>query len=504
MLNMACKSQIEPLQLKFSNVTLTNDGQANRMGLALQFGSPGQIIALTPSTLVNNTVLTNRASCGSNANSSCIQSIGGGFDPSASSDFHSSVPAAWNGSAESGADVLINIPSIYFNDVLTVALDQTTQALPGFPLLLGPTQTSVYSQLGLGSNSTFINRLIEARLAPSRSWSFFAGIYSRLQAGSLIVGGYADRFYQGTLYTKNVTDTCTTCFELVSMDYYQDGVTTSLLPDGSSGSMNILVEPYYPVMLVPNDMFYKFGNATNGTLTSVFGLHSYSPNAVPTGNITITLSNGLTTTIPNKALFDPPAYDNGILDGIRIGSTVYGVFSPWSSWTSTPMIPNTAVLGMPYAAMVYLIRDYERQSLSIANANQEAEIGGNAESICPLNETSHRKVNHTGDIVGGVIGGLVGLFLITLLAWFLWRRGRRPGTKLQGLSEASVDSEKSEMRSDSRYPQEKSSLEKSAGTPNNPSEMPNDTAKIEMPSKQSTHPTEMPAEGNVVRSELPS
>lgn len=506
---MSCESQTKPLQLRFSNVTLTNDGLANLNGIAMQFGSPGQIIALTPSTLMNNTVVTNRESCGSDANSSCIQSIGGGFDPSKSSSFGASTADAWNGSVEADIDLFINQRTTYLNDELTVAVDQSSQSLSEFPLLLWNKEASIYSELGLGRNSTFINRLAEARLIPSRSWSFFAGVYSQIRAGSLIVGGYADRFYQGTLRTSNVSEFCDVCFELTHMNYQQDGLTFNLLPEGKT--VTAIIDPYYPANAVSDSIFYKWGNITNGTLSPVIwnGIHTYSSDVVPTGNVTITLANGLTTTIPNKALFYPPAYDNGMMAPYRADSTVYGLFarsSTDSKWIVATATEETIVLGMPYVAMIYLVRDFERQTVGIANANQEAQIGGSATTICPVQAKSSTMTSNTGVTVGAIIGGIAGLGLIIFIAWSFWRKSKEAAaSNLKAEAKGSLASEiKPELPASGIYSPAGSSFGKPVGSVVSTQELSSESTKFEMPENQPWPLQEMPSDDKIFRSELPA
>lgn len=525
---MSCKSGIKPLQLAFSNITLTNNGQANSHGIAIQVGTPGQILAITPSTLGNNTILTNKGTCGSSTNTSCIQSIGGGFDPSTSSSFIATTANAWNGSVTDYTfyQTLVNTPATYFNDKVTVASNQESFALPGFPLLLNPDQADIYSQLGIGANSTFIGRLIQAGLAPSNSWSFFAGVYSQVKTGLLILGGYADRFHQGELLWKNVTsENGDLWYDVTSMVYEDGSQTVDLMPAGSNW-FRAFVDPYYPSMVVSNSTLQKFGKATNGTYLTKYGLWSYPSNAVPTGNITITLMNNLTTTIPNHALFDPPAYDNGVLSDFRKGSTstVYGVLESWSAWVTEEPTDNRALFGMPYAAFVYLVRDYERNTAAIANADQTAQIDGDATPICSLQDSSHGSSNHAGAIAGGVVGGVVGLALIAFLVWFFLRRKKRAAAAKQpeekdaafATPKTPAGGEKSELATSGTVVHNRSSVEKPASPAVGTAEMSNATSRVEMPGTvapppvemhgtQEPPPTELPGgQGKAVRAELPA
>lgn len=509
---MSCKSGIEPLKLGFSNVTLLSNGQALSNGVAVQVGTPGQILALTPSTLSNNTLLTNSAFCASN-NSACISTIGGGFNPSDSSTYESTTIDAWNGSLENVAyyDALLNVHGTYFNDDLTIGVNQKAQTIPGFPFLLANLKSSFYPQLGIGSNSTFINSVVDAGLAPSRSYSFFAGIYSSLRAGVLIIGGSAERFYQGTLYTKNNTNPIGgISFRVENMVYEEHGRTTSLMPDNAN-YFDAFVDPFYPTLVVANSTAERFGSVTNGTYDSELGLYTYPTATAPKGNITITLDNNLTTTIPYYALFDPPAYDNGILSIYRNGttSTTYGVVATWSVYGAAPPTGNGALFGMPYAAMVYIMQDYERNTVSIANANQDAEIGGSVTPICSLKDSTSSGSNHTGAIAGGVVGGVVGLALIALLAWFLWRRKKTAANVGSAPLEKDTSDEapselKSELATSGTVVHNRASVEKPADPVGQATEMSNETSRVEMSGSQQRPPAELPSDANVVRSELPA
>lgn len=519
---MPCKSGIAPLQMGFSNVTLEPNGQSvTSNGIAMAVGSPGQIIAITPSTLSNNTIIMNRGHCAYN-DIACVGTIGGGFNASQSSTFMQTTLDAWNGSVQDAAyyDALLNVPGTYFNDDLTIGVKQEPQTFTGFPLLLASLKSSFYSQLGIGSNSTFIDRVVEAGFAPSRSYSFFAGIYSSVQAGVLVIGGYSDRFYEGELYTKSLDGmTNEIHFGVTKMVYEEDGQTTDLMPDNFT-EFRGYIDPFYPTLIMPNSTATKFATATNATYLPKVGLFSYASTAVPKGNITVTMENNITTVIPNYALFDPPAYDNGILSVYRNGSesVVYGMITTWETYGST--VEDIAVFGMPYAAMIYIIQDYERQTASIGNANQNAQIGGDLTAICSLNKFSHGSSNHAGAIAGGVVGGVVGLALIALLGWFLWRRKKRAtaaNRETKDVSEVpgvaagaaaipqtpAAGSEKPELSASDSVVRNRSSVEKPTDFNGDAAELSSGSTRVEMPGSD-IPPSELPGQENkVVMSELP-
>lgn len=519
---MSSSSQPQPLLLKYTNNTVSTDDGAISNGIAFQLGEPPQLFSLTPSTLLNNTYFNSLSTCGSNPNDTCIASIGGGFTPSASSTFRASNINAFNGSAETNGDVLIGQPALYFNDVLTI---DSGRALYGFPALL-QRNVNIYGALGIGKNSTFINWLADSGFIPSRSWSLFTGVYAKARGGALILGGYADRFYTGQLHTKNITDGafCPACFNVSGLEYEAGGVTVNLLPDANQ-SMWTVIDPYWPTLIVPDECLWKFGNATQGDWHySDFSFH-YPSNNVPTGNITVTLDNGLKTTIPWSALFDPPAYDNGILANGRNNSEVYGMLQPWWAYTAANVPANTAVFGMPYAAFVYIIRDYERDQVKIANANQDAMITGNTTTISSTGSEGGKKGgSHTGAIVGGVVGGVVGLLLILALLWFFLRRRKR-SQQTKGAEGAASKTEDSDESAKSELPvysatphdtphatpltsntSEKPELPTAGAEADPPQELPVNRSNTtqELPGEPQTPVKELPGEGKVIRSELPA
>lgn len=516
---MSCASDVQPLQLKFSNNSVSTQENAFTNGVAIALGSPPQLFSLTPSTLLNNTYINSISTCGPNPNGTCLSVIGGGYSSSASSSFRASTIDAFNGSTEGGADNLIGQPALYFNDLLTVSANQL---LPGFPALV-LSGAPIYGVLGIGKNSTFINRLVEAAFAPSKAWSLFTGVYSNIGAGSLIIGGFAERFYTGELHTKNITagSACAECFEVTGLDYIEGGSTVNLLAN-VTGSLNIFVDPYYPTLIVPDEVLWGFGNASRGTWSPQDYTHVYTPNNVPTGNISVTLGNGLKTTIPSSSLFDPPAYDNGVLALNRNQSVVYGLLNPWTAYTTGAAPTNLGIFGIPYSAMVYIIRDYEREQIKIANANQAAEITGNATTICPLDSSSGGGgSSHTGAIAGGVVGGIVGLLLIAFLGWFLWRRKKRGGKAKEDKTASADASEKSDDFVKAELPTYTTASPTTAGgdmkIQNDVShpqgqpdhitqELPAEGANAikEMPAEQATPVKELPNENKTIRAELPA
>lgn len=123
--------EIPPLQLSWSNTTLSEDGLAVTRGIEVGIGTPNQIFAFRPSTTLNNTRINNVLGCITPTNDSCVGSNGGVFQPSKSSTYSVSIRAQWNGSqidqeTSTGAYV-------YFHDAVDF---QRNGHVDGFPLVM--------------------------------------------------------------------------------------------------------------------------------------------------------------------------------------------------------------------------------------------------------------------------------------------------------------------------------------------------------------------------------
>lgn len=458
---MSCSNtNVAPLQLSFSNQSLTSTGEAQSWGVGLQIGTPPQLISFTPSTGANNTYVNNIAYCGSNSNTSCIQSIGGGYNQEASSTASGSIPFdAWNGSV-TDIEIGANSGDIFVNDVMKLK-DNT---IYGFPFVVEP-GNGYYSfpEIGLGKNSTFIQAAIDVGAAPSDSWSFYSGIYADTGAGgSLIIGGYSEDLYEGEIYTKNMSSLpednpmlqswveawpIQFVYDVVGLNWTTSNGTFDIMGSADSRQstigqeMVLMIDPFYSTLTVPNSVFYNWGNATKGVYDEVMELYRYT--SIPEGNLTVTLKDGLVSEIPYWAIFDSPgnAFDNGYLGVYRNASTrdtIYSLVAPWYFY-DLPDYNNAALFGMPYTAFLYLVRDYERQTAQIANANQNAVATSvNVKTICPLHADQRKESGgsgtNVGAIAGGVVGGVVGLALIGVLVWFLLRRKNKKSKELENES----------------------------------------------------------------------
>lgn len=475
--------------------------------MAVFAGTPPQKLSLSPSLSINNTLVNNIATCNTQSNTSCISLLGGAFNPDGSSTYRVSSLGYFNGSLE-GNDIsyLFNAPYVYFNDIFQVG-DHAT--LDGFPFVM-ETNILQFGALGLGSNSTFLSSLVDANLVPSNSFSVYTGIYSEIKAGCVVAGGYSEQFYEGPLYSHQPSPAwCPACFNVTGMRWQDSNGSVDLLSGLSQKSFIASIDPYQPYLVLPAPSFTAIQNRTGASIGVQYPVLSYPKANVPDGELVITLNNGLETTIPNYALFDPPAYDGGLLQLNRNNSEVYGLMASYDTVTGTTGIDNSGMLGVPYAAFTYIIRDYERNNVSIAKAANitAANFPGNFTSICSTKKAAASGTggsgnsSHTGAIAGGIVGGIVGLALICLAIWWFFIRSKRKRAG-EELVEAPLSAEHknpnalatgkngtTSSSSDSPLYTKHSEL----NATNSIQEAPTDTAKQEMPSDADRTRSELPA-----------
>lgn len=510
---MSCSSSVQPLALTWVNNTVSPDGRAINDGIGVLVGTPGQTLSLTPALSINNTAINSISICGTgsaaSSNDSCISPLGGVYDSSKSSSFSPSVVGSWNGSSEDDSSVLFNSNWQFLNDKL-----QTGKVdLPDFPLLLSSDSYS-FGILGIGQNSTFISSLVAQNLAPSNSFSLYTGQYSALRAGSLVIGGYSDEFHDGPMHHGEVfSPACTACVNITSLKWSPtSGQAVELLANRTSGNRWLIgvIETAEPFFGLPTDITNHLSNVTNSIGRGVVNVLSYPPSALPQGDIVVTLANGLQTTVKHEALFGPTVYTNHLLDDYANDTSGFSAITDTAQFVKADGADNIALLGIPYASFVYIIRDYERNNFSIGNA---ANITGTSfpsdfTAICPTssNGSGSGHHSHAGAIAGGVVGGVVGVALLLALAWWFTRRRKRqtPPAPKSAAVEAPIQAEHKDpdtaLTSDTDgtvtasseiYSHEKPRAELSPD--NLVKEMSGKDAKTELPTGNETPRAELPA-----------
>ncbi|RMZ84113.1 hypothetical protein DV738_g707, partial [Chaetothyriales sp. CBS 135597] len=422
---MACDNPAEPLLLAITNNTVTEDGASFARGIAIGLGNPQQVLSLLPAVADSDLFVFNAADCESSSDNACIVSKGGVFDPAESETYVVTTESQWN-----GTESTVENPGsfIFFNDELRYGSDGVAY---GFPAFLNQPGHGSQAALPLGANSTFLRAVYESGQAPSQVWGLWTGtrnIYEP-EEGLLVIGGYDRARVDGPWTVFPTYEGCPTCVTVVDITYVSEGGSTSLMAN-SNDYLDIGLEPFTSGLSLPQDMFESFAAATGATFDSTYQLLTYPIDDPPTGNLSVTFSDGYQTTIPSQELFlRPSTYD---AEGIY---TVINESILISATTNDTSPGYVASWGMPILTMNYILVDHEYQEWKIAPALREpaSSIGSPLiATICasaPSSSTTRPSPgpkSHVGAIVGGVVGGVLGLALILLgFGYFFWRSKRK-------------------------------------------------------------------------------
>ncbi|KIW68716.1 hypothetical protein PV04_04640 [Phialophora macrospora] len=447
---MTCANTASPLLLRWTNITVSSDNRALSRGIALELGSPPQILSLLPAIGNNNTFVFNAADCATSTNDSCIGPKGGVFDPSKSTTYRQTSQTTWNGSQtrelEGGS-------YIYFNDYLGVTTSSTIYGFPVFMDQYGRFQ----SGLGLGPSSTFLNATVNAGDAPTTSWGLWTGSRSvdNPVDGLLVIGGYDSARVAADFTEFKSRQDCYTCTEIVNMTYEWDGGSASLL--SASEVMQISIEPYERSLPVRDDIFQTFLNVSGGYWDPDQGLIAYPVSNPPTGNLSVTLQGGYQTTIPASELFIAPRTYNSA-GQYSISNDSILVSHIQNGTDPTKLI----AWGIPFLTMNYLKVEWDRGAWSLAPAYRQdfgavggalvqplctglttpsptvsptslppspnptsTGLGSSSGSAASGSATPEPHHTNVGAIAGGVVGGVVGLTAILVLGWLFLRQRKR-------------------------------------------------------------------------------
>ena len=125
---MACLNAATPLELPWTNITITADNRAISRGIPIALGNPPQVLSLRPWLGGNDTSVFNSGDCGA-SNDTCIGLKGGVYSPAKSTTYLRSPYTSWNGThgreTASGSQ-------IFFNDELQLTFETTAFGFPAY------------------------------------------------------------------------------------------------------------------------------------------------------------------------------------------------------------------------------------------------------------------------------------------------------------------------------------------------------------------------------------
>jgi hypothetical protein len=200
-----------PFTAPLSNCTFAPG--VTSFGILVEVGGPPtpQRLCLTPSTLVNSTLVSVDSLCDSRMTQGECESVRGGlFDKKKSSTWKDVPLSQYNNTRQEGPWASLNPPGITDVGYDTLHIPGGNEVtLYGFGIALNVRGTaSVTGMLGLGTESVFLDQVVAKNYAPSRSWSLDVGSQSAAQPrdGELVIGGYNKGRKDGNFVWHNVSD----------------------------------------------------------------------------------------------------------------------------------------------------------------------------------------------------------------------------------------------------------------------------------------------------------
>jgi hypothetical protein len=272
-----------------------------RRGILGTVGTPPQNISFMVHTYLNSTWIYNSTKplCSNTTTAAqCLTSRGGLYDPSDSSTYtsHPDVYSA-GGSASDvqrtlGTHIWDNVfATDTFNLSANASLTDFPIGIPGFDF---GGEYDRQANIGLGQNSTLLQRLKSSARIPSLSWSYWWGVSNSASTsatpGQIVFGGYDAAKVTGQPFTQILQAPSAAC---------QSGMTFSFtnlilrFPNGTALDLNpsrVLtgcLQPDFPaVMSIPADpYFWRWMNVTETRwIGRSEGTHWFMPMFSP-GNV---------------------------------------------------------------------------------------------------------------------------------------------------------------------------------------------------------------------------
>lgn len=211
------------------------------------------------------------------------------------------------------------------------------------------------------------------------------------------------------------------------------GNVTSIFPNSTTKLLGTL-EPFFDSIYLPYDVYNNFQSASNATYNDALGKLVYNSSFIPTGAMTVTLSNGYKTQILGSDLFDyTQDYDDTGNEYVTNWDLVTAKVDSYDEYPQCWLW-----IGVPFMTMNYVVADYEEKIWMMAPAARDdfgQQTALDLQSLCTLTNTSTptsiptpppHQTNRTAAIAGGVGGGVGGLLLIGgLFALIFFLRHRK-------------------------------------------------------------------------------
>ncbi|KAM7211719.1 Aspartic peptidase domain containing protein [Rhypophila decipiens] len=458
----ACVSAT-PLALPITDIqVLPSISDSVMKGIPARIGTPPQDIVLLPGAELNNTYIYDQQSdCDASIIYSeliCQIRRGGYFLETDSSTFEKSPDLISAGGATQeiattgtglGVKTLTGT-SLSGTEGLAVGAAKALTLPIGIPRLRWDNGYTTLSPLGLGSNSTYLNALVQAGQIPSRVWSLFWGRMWTdvgVMDGHVVLGGYDEEKVVGANYTQPLDySEATGCWTGMKATVsglfvnFRNGTDVDVLPKNSA--IRTCIVPHRQLLLeapgsIVDDVETTMGMSNIGPSYSLhWSARNYNESFLD-GDLTFQLSNGLQVRIPNSQFLTPA------VDILRNGSRVLDMSIRQLLMNGVGEQPAT--LGRYFFTTAYLMVNHEAQSFTLWQANpstssklvavsKEATVDcadgepndGDKSNPGPASPSaeSESKTN-IGAIAGGVVGGVAALIIVVVAYFFFARRRSR-------------------------------------------------------------------------------
>ncbi len=290
--------------------------------------------------------------------------------------------------------------------------------------------------LPLGMDSSFLNFLVDAGQASSRTYGLWAGSESEEapQDGLIVVGGYDESRLKSAATTFPMFSDCPTCAILTAITYDVGGKSTTLFADATD-TLVVHLDPFSSDLKLPAAMLQNLAAAETTAIWNETSRHFELPTTpAPAGTITITLSDmgapggdaskpsvaSYKSVIPATELYSRPrAYNAAGLFEVD-NATVFNM-----AVTNQTGSITIGTLGLPFFTQNYLIVDPDAQKFQLAPAvvapADPKGADAKVKQVCRVLPGAKQK-SQVVAIAGAVVGSIVGTLLLVALVLYLRKR----------------------------------------------------------------------------------
>ncbi|KAI0095828.1 acid protease [Hypoxylon sp. NC0597] len=450
-----------PIAIRVGNVTLANHQVAR--GAEIHVGDPPQPFAFLPQWPYNTSFIYGiDGHCifkrDAPTRDGCTTIRGGAYDAFASKTRQVAYPDDFQAENAPFPEISLAADNLKINEDVTLTEFPLGVALNDW----GAEGYHPMASIGLGTNSTFLNKLQESGRIASRTWSFFwgrnGGSSTSQMDGSLVLGGYdRAKLSSGERYVErlqNSTSPCATQMIVTITDMvlnFPNGSDASIFPRSLSTALSACIVPDYPVLMTlptepfVNNFFELTGGA--GDHERSFGINffalKYSTNEKRyDGDMTIKFRSGLAVRVPNDQLVVPD---------VDIDPTTGELVA---NYTNPDLVINgiqninandMPQLGRQFLSSAYLMVNQDAGQFSLWAANPAASQdlvavdANNADITAPCGPSAPTIIDSSsstpspehalspGTIAGAVVGSIGGFVILGFLAfWFIKKRRENP------------------------------------------------------------------------------